>query len=306
MKLSIVTTLYKSAPYIQEFYERISAEAKGLTDSYEIVFVNDGSPDNSIDLAVKLYESDEHVKVVDLSRNFGHHKAMMTGLRHASGEYVFLIDSDLEEEPELLSKFWDEFSSSGHVDMVYGVQGSRKGGAFERLSGNLFYKLFNFLSETKIPKNFLTVRLMTRRFVEALCSHEERELNFSTLVQLTGFNSIELQVKKGHKRESGYTLAKRFSILINAVTSSTARPLWIIFYFGLTVTLLSTTYIGYLIYVRLAHGVSMEGWTSLIVSVWFFGGLTILFLGIIGIYLSKVFSEVKARPFTVIKNIYER
>src|SRR5512139_2401581 len=128
MKLSIVATLYQSAPYIAEFHQRSSAAAKKLAgEDYEIVLVNDGSPDNSLDLAVQLTESDSHVVVVDLSRNFGHHKAMMTGLAHARGEQVLLIDSDLEEEPEWLIAFAEQMQSE-HCDVVYGAQEQRKGG----------------------------------------------------------------------------------------------------------------------------------------------------------------------------------
>ena len=122
MKLSIVATLYQSAPYIDEFHKRASASAKQLLgDDYEIVLVNDGSPDNSLDLAIRLTERDSHVVVVDLSRNFGHHKAMMTGLAHAKGELVFLIDSDLEEEPEWLLSFASAMLDK-RCDVVYGVQ----------------------------------------------------------------------------------------------------------------------------------------------------------------------------------------
>ena len=112
MKISIVTTMYHSSPYIKEFYERISNEVLKITEDYEIIFVNDGSPDDALDVAVSLNEKDKKVKVIDLSRNFGHHKAIMTGLSHTKGEYVFLIDCDLEEEPELLGLFWGKINKT--------------------------------------------------------------------------------------------------------------------------------------------------------------------------------------------------
>ena len=106
MMLSIVTTLYKSSPYVSEFYERVSKQAQKITDNYEIIFVDDGSPDDSLQKCIALHKHDQKVTIIELSRNFGHHKAMMTGLSHAKGDFVFLIDSDLEEEPELLGSFW--------------------------------------------------------------------------------------------------------------------------------------------------------------------------------------------------------
>src|SRR6185369_8084865 len=126
MKLSIVTTLYYSEPFIKEFYNRITAEAKKITDSYEIIFVNDGSPDPSLAAAIELHKNDTHVKVFDLSRNFGHHKAIMTGLSHAKGDYVFLIDVDLEELPEWLGMFWKDMKNQTEFDVIYGVQDTRK------------------------------------------------------------------------------------------------------------------------------------------------------------------------------------
>ena len=125
MILSIVTTLYNSAPYLEEFHARVCAAAEQITPDYEIIFVNDGSPDNSLQIALSLYQKNERVRIVDLSRNFGHHKAMMTGLAQARGGMVFLIDSDLEEEPELLETFYKELRTTG-ADVVFGVQQKRK------------------------------------------------------------------------------------------------------------------------------------------------------------------------------------
>src|SRR6266481_9971297 len=127
MTLSIVTTLYDSAPYLEQFYLRTCAATEQITRDYEIILVNDGSPDNSLDIAISIHRRDKRVRVIDLSRNFGHHKAMMTGLTHAGGELVFLIDCDLEEEPELLEKFYRELKAT-EADVVFGVQQKRKGG----------------------------------------------------------------------------------------------------------------------------------------------------------------------------------
>src|SRR6266480_3840502 len=157
MTLSIVTTLYNSAPYVEEFYVRVCAATEQITEDYEIILVNDGSPDNSLEIALSIYHKDPRVRVIDLSRNFGHHKAMMTGLIHARGKLVFLLDSDLEEEPELLEQFY-QLLKAKDADVVYGVQEKRKGRLFERVSGTLFFKLFNFLSTYPIPPNLITVR----------------------------------------------------------------------------------------------------------------------------------------------------
>ena len=304
MRLSIVSTLYNSGPHLIEFYERITQCAQDITHDYELILVNDGSPDNSIDLAVSLHEKDPQVKIIDLSRNFGHHKAIMTGLSYAQSENVFLIDSDLEEPPETLKIFWEELQSSKDLDVVFGVQGKRKGGWFERISGSIFYGIINLFSDIKIPKNFLTIRLMSRRYTANLVRCREREINFSTLTELTGFQQKAVAVEKESRSPTTYSFFKKFSILINAITSSTIRPLWIIFYLGLMITLVSSIFIIKLLVDRGVYGVGLEGWTSVIVSIFFFGGLIIFVLGVIGIYLSKIFIESKSRPYTVIRALH--
>lgn len=305
MNLSIVTTLYHSAPWLREFYARAKAEAEKLTDEYEIIFVNDSSPDDSLEIALSLYADDAHVRVIDLSRNFGHHKAIMTGLSHARGELVFLIDSDLEEEPELLSLFYDKLRESG-ADVVYGVQRSRKGGFFERITGTIFYKLFNLLSTHHVPANQLTARLMTRDYVAALVEHKEREILLVGLWAITGFRQLPLAVNKHHKGQSTYNLSRKIAIFVNALTSFSIKPLVYIFYLGCVIIILSVTSALYLIIRTLFFGHYLQGWASLIVSIWLLGGLIIFCLGIIGIYLSKVFMEAKQRPYTIIKALYER
>jgi len=209
MKLSIVTTLYKSSLYVEEFYERITKEAKKITDNYEIIFVDDGSPDDSLKKSIKLYNKDKKVKVIELSRNFGHHKAIMTGLSHAKGEFVFLIDADLEEEPELLGRFWQELQNSDNIDVVYGVQESRKGGWFERWSGDLYYKVFNFLSDVPVAKNLITARIFTKSAKNIITSYSERELCLGCIYHDIGFNQVAVKVKKLDTSPSTYTIRKK-------------------------------------------------------------------------------------------------
>jgi putative glycosyltransferase len=304
MKLSIVATLYQSAPYINEFYARASVAAKELVgEEFELILVNDGSPDNSLDLAIKLTEQDPHVVVVDLSRNFGHHKAMMTGLAHASGELVFLIDSDLEEEPEWLLSF-DEQMKRKQCDVVYGIQKKRKGGAFERVMGAAFYKLFRKLTSINQPDNIVTARLMTQRYVQALLTHRERELNIGGLWIITGFKQSCNFVCKHSTSPTSYTLSKKFAHLINAITSFSSLPLVYTFYLGLFVSISALFFIAYLLMRYFLIASPPSGYTSLVASIWLFSGLIIFFLGIQGIYLSKIFFEVKQRPYTIIRQIY--
>jgi putative glycosyltransferase len=304
MKLSIVATLYQSAAYLAEFHQRASAAAQErVGDDYEIVLVNDGSPDNSLDIAVKLTEQDSHVVVVDLSRNFGHHKAMMTGLAHASGERIFLIDSDLEEEPEWLLPFAQQMAEDDS-DVVYGVQERRKGNFLERISGRWFYGLFRLLTGLYLPENIVTARLMSRRYVDALLSHQEREVFMAGLWHITGFIQKPRLIKKHSTSETTYTLRRKMSLLVNSVTSFSNAPLIGIFYIGLAISLLSCFYIIYLLIIKLVLATPLDGWTSVMASIWLLGGMIISFIGIVGIYLSKIFSETKQRPYTIVRQVH--
>jgi len=303
MRLSIVTTLYRSAASLREFHQRVTQAAAAFGD-YEVVYVNDGSPDASLQVALELFQGDPRVRVVDLSRNFGHHKAMMTGLAHARGELVFLIDSDLEEDPELLTTFADVLRESD-ADMVYGVQRQRRGNFVERWSGWLFFKVFNLLSDHSIPENVLTIRLMTHRYVAALLAHRERETTIAGLWAITGFQQIERPVIKHVRSPTTYSLAHKINVLVNSITSFSDRPLILIFYLGLVIGGAASAAAVYLVIRRLFFGIALPGWPSLIVSVWMLGGLMLISIGIIGIYLSRVFIETKQRPYTIVGHVYE-
>ncbi len=304
MELSIVTTMYNTAAQIGEFCDRISRCAERLTDRFEIILVNDGSPDNSRDLAMKLVAANPRIVLVDLSRNFGHHQAMMAGLEQAQGERVFLVDCDLEEEPELLEQFHSRFVAEGDCDVVYGYQTRRKGSLFERFSGWLFYKVINFLSDVAFVENPLTARLMSRRYVDALLKYRERELVIGGIWVLAGFKQVGIAAAKGFRGASSYSLAAKLRMMVNSVTSFSARPLFVIVFFGLGISTLSLAGMLYLLLRVLIFGSVVPGWASVMISVWFLGGLIILFLGVIGTYVAKIFIETKNRPLTIVRAVH--
>lgn len=274
-----------------------------MGQDFELVIVNDGSPDDSLAVALKLHGQDSRVKVVELSRNFGHHKAMMCGLKYSSGDHVFLIDSDLEEPPELLLDFWRALESE-ESDVIYGIQSQRKGNWFERLSGAISFRLFNVLSDVPLPTNVSTVRLMTRRYVNALLEHKEREVCIAGLWQITGFKQTPFLFQKGAKGSSSYSFGAKIALFVNFLTSFSNRPLVAIFYLGTVISAIAGLAATYWILKVLFFGGFLAGWASLIVSIWLLGGLTIFSIGVVGIYLSKVFIEVKYRPYSIVRSTY--
>jgi putative glycosyltransferase len=301
MKLSVVATLYCSAPYVAEFCDRASRQCRALAgDDHEIVLVDDGSPDESLRLAIDASRRDPHVRVVELSRNFGHHKAMLAGLSESRGNLVFLVDSDLEEEPEWLAEFAAAMRRDG-CDVVYGVQADRKGGWFERWSGGLFYRVFHLLTGHKIPANMVTGRLMTRAYVDALLLHRERESDIGGLWHITGFDQRPCTVRKHCTSATTYTIGRKVSLFVNSITSFSSAPLVAMFWLGAAVAALAAVAAAWTLASWLATSEPVSGWTSLVLSVWFFGGLNLACLGLVGIYVGKVFLEVKQRPNWIVK-----
>jgi putative glycosyltransferase len=304
MKLSIVTTLYNSSSTVEAFYRRVVAVAESLTEDFEIVMVDDGSTDNSLKIACALVERDSRVRVIELARNFGHHKALMTGLDHAQGDLCFLIDSDLEEDPAILREFFDKIHS-GDIDVIYGYQTGRKGGLWERATGQVAYRLFKFLFAHPIPRNHITVRLMKRAYVDSLLLHREQQTVIGGLWVITGFKQVGLPVNKLARGNTTYSLWRRWLMLVDSITSFSEIPLVAIFYVGIAISALATLIGVVVIILRLTVGRAIEGWVSVMLSVWFLGGLLIFCVGVMGIYVSKIFIETKNRPYTIVRRVHE-
>lgn len=304
MKLSVVTTLYFSEKYIEEFCDRISRNIPDDFSEYEIILVDDGSPDRSLETALSIKLTNQSIKIVELSRNFGHHKAIMAGLSNAEGDYIFLIDIDLEEPPECIKDLWNAIKLN-KLDCCYGVQKRRKGKYGEKFFGSIFYKTLNSISDIKYPENTLTARIMSYEYVQSLLHYQEKSLDIWGVFLLNGFKQSSIQIIKKSKGSTTYTFTKKISMAFEIITSLTSRPLAYIFYIGLIVFLFSLVFIIFIIAKAYFQDMSAAlGWASIIASIWFIGGLIILLLGIMSIYVSKVFIEVKNRPLFTIKKIY--
>jgi putative glycosyltransferase len=303
--ISVVTTMYYSASYLHEFCARVRKVVEPVTTNYEIVLINDGSPDDSLEVALGLFRADSHIRVVDLSRNFGHHKAMMTGVAHAHGNLVFLIDCDLEEPPESFTLLYETMQQT-QADVVYGVQAQRKEPLLTRITGRLYYTLFNALASYPIDENLLTARLMTARYVQQLIQFKEHLFSIEGLWQSAGFKQVPVTINKDrHKGSSTYTFGKKVTYVVNSITAFSNKPLIYIAYLGILMTGISGVYILALLYQYFVLNYRVDGYTSLMVSMWFLAGLIILILGIISIYLSVIFIEVKQRPYSIVRAAYD-
>lgn len=304
MKLSVVTTLYKSSEYIEEFYSRIINEIKRITEDYEIIFVDDGSPDDSLSKAIKLSEKDKNIKVIELSRNFGHHKAIMAGLESTNSDFVFLLDVDLEDLPEWLGDFY-RLIVSDKCDVVYGQQKNRQGNISRKLLGKIWYYLLNKIFKVDHPHNITTARLMNKNYVNQLKKFSEVSFAISSIWNHVGFNQKAINVDKKFKKKTSYSLKLKIEMMTNFLISDSVFPLKLILFLNSIISFISLLILIIVILNRIMNNDIIEGWTStvaLIILNYFF--ISII-LTIFGFYLIEITKEVKSRPKYIVKNIYK-
>lgn len=304
-RVSVVSTLYRSRPFLEEFLAGCLRTLEEMAcGDFEIILVNDGSPDDSLSYARERKRDIPQLVLVDLTRNFGHHNALQAGLQVSRGELVFLIDCDLEVSPAVLGDLHRKQRETG-ADLVFGYQASRKGGWLERTGGRWFWKGINLLSDTRIPENVVTERVMTRRFVDALLRMGDRNPFLAGMMSWAGFDQVGLPVTKTQREgPSTYTVAKRVRLLVNAVTSFSPRPLVWLFYGGLVITAASFTYGAYLVVRKLLYDDTLLGFTSVMALLALTLGVLAAAVGLVGIYLGKVFIQVQNRPNYLIRDIW--
>jgi putative glycosyltransferase len=302
MKLSVVTTIYRSADCVEQFHERADRAANVIGAELETIFVNDGSPDDGLQVAQTLARRDSRVTVVDLSRNYGQHKALWTGTLLASGDLVAVLDGDLEEDPYWLVEF-ERTLRKEDVDVVFGVTAASERSLVYRLGREAFYRSVDFVTRQNFPRNITTARLMTRRYVEALRQFPEREVHPLGLWAIAGFRQIGVPVEKSAKSSTSYDLIRLLSVFTSGITSFSILPLTLVFVAGMLISAFAVLDIIYLFIQRFVIGVGVPGWTSVMALQLLIGGLLLFFNGIIAIYIGTIFLEVKERPRTIVRSI---
>lgn len=302
--LDVVATMYFSRLYVEEFYNRVREVLDPIGVAYRIILVDDGSPDDSAEIAKNLAAADDRLTVIQLSRNFGHHRAMMAGLGHSRAAFCYLTDIDLEEPPETLRDMWSTIQNDPNTDIVFGQSPEKDGSVLRRLLSQSFYVVFNLLSDVKLPHNETVSRLMRREVVQAICEHNETDLFLPGVWWRVGFTRKAIPVTKTFDGASSYTIRKRIRMAFGAITSFSSRPLVFVALLGASVAVVAFFYVAYLL-LGSALGVNREsGWTSVIASVYLVGGAILSAIGILGVYVGKIFDEVKQRPSLHIKRVY--
>lgn len=303
-KISIVTSLYRSSKYVDDFYELHLKCIKKLGIDYEFVFVDDGYPDDSKEKVKKIIEKDKHVRLILFSRNFGQYPAMFAGMDHASGDYIYTCDCDLEESPENIIQLYEKITRKEDLDFVYGVVKERSGGLVRNVFGTLFFKIMKVIASIDIPKNMSWQIIMSKRYKEALMLYKEAETYPTGLMVLTGFNQESFPLEKKYKGSTVYSFSKRLNLAITSVTSFSSKPLIFIGMFGFFVVFIAFMSLLIVMIRKWFFHVDFQiGWISIVCSIWIVGGLILTSIGVIGIYISKIFNQVKNRPPYIIKSI---
>jgi glycosyltransferase involved in cell wall biosynthesis len=303
--LSIVVPMYNETENIGPFYERLKKVLDNIGESYEIICVNDGSTDATLENLLKLREKDPNMKVVDLSRNFGKEIALTAGLDFSLGMAVVPIDADLQDPPELIPQLVAKWKEG--YEVVYAVRKSRLGESwFKKLTAHLFYRFAEKVMHINIPRDTGDFRLMDRLVVDALKNMRERNRFMKGLFAWVGFKQVAIYYERDprHKGKTKWNFFKLLNFAIEGITSFSYIPLRLATYIGLVIALMSFFYAAYIMISTLIYGNPVPGYPSVITIILFLGGVQLICIGILGEYMGRIYNEVKQRPVYVIRKTF--
>lgn len=304
-RLSVVIPFYNEGPNIDALFARLTPVLDGLDMEWEVVCVNDGSRDDTVDRLLDVHDRDPRVKVVDLSRNFGKELALSAGLSHTTGDAVVPMDADLQHPPELLPAFIAKWREG--FDVVVAVRHARVGQSLKhRLFARLFYWVFDHLSEIKLPREVGDFRLMDRRVVEVINRMPERTRFMKGIFAWVGFRQAAIPYEQGERAggDTKWGFVKLLRLSFDGLTAFSTFPLRVWSLVGMAVSGVAFVYILIRLVRTLFHGIDVPGYESLLVAVLFLGGIQLITLGIIGDYLGRVFAEVKGRPLFIVRSAH--
>ncbi len=299
--ISVVIPVYKAEACLQMLYQRLKTSLESISSDFECILVEDCSGDRSWEIIQSLANEDSRIKGIRFSRNFGQHYGITAGIDHAQGEWIVVMDCDLQDAPEEIPKLYAK-AQEGY-DIVLARRGKRKDPALKRLMSWGFYKIFAYLAEIDYDAEVGNFRIMSRRVADNFCRMREKLRFFSGLVDWMGFPAAKIDVEHAPSLhgQSTYTFRTLIKLAIETILAYSDKPLRISIKFGFTIALLAFMGGGILFLQALLYGSPVIGWSSLIISIYFLGGIIIANLGIIGIYLGKTFDETKKRPLYIIR-----
>jgi len=302
--LSIVAPAYNEAENIDEFYSRILESTKDLNLDIEIIYVNDGSLDKTIDVIYKQKENNDHITAIDLSRNFGKEIALTAGLDYSSGDAVVVIDTDLQDPPELIPKLVENWNDG--YDVVNAKRIKREGeSSLKKITSYIYYRVLFRLSDISIPKDIGDFRLLDRKALDALLKLREKHRYMKGLFVWVGFKQKEIEYEREarFKGKTKLNLLSLFNLAFDGLTSFSIMPLRLASIIGFLSAVTGFLYGATIVIKTMFFHEPVAGFTSLVVLITFFGGIQLLSIGIIGEYIGRIFNETKNRPLYIVKNI---
>lgn len=301
MEISVVSPVYKCGDCVHELHRQLVSVLEPLVTSFEIILVNDGCPANSWEAVRAVAALDTRVKAINLSRNFGQHYAIAAGVHHCTGNWLVVMDCDLQDRPAEIPNLYRK-APEGY-DIVYALRYNRQDTWRKRALSRGFAAIYNLLSDIKIDPGACNFSIASRQVIEGYCRLKELNRPYHLLLRWLGFRFTYLQVEHSDRfaGSSAYNIRRGFLLAIESITSQSNKPLILSIRAGFLMSGSALVVGLYLILRYLMHGIGVTGWTSVIVSVYFIGGLILANLGVIGLYMGKVFNEVKERPLYLVK-----
>jgi polyisoprenyl-phosphate glycosyltransferase len=305
--ISIVSPVYQAEKIVVELVRLLHENLKAITEDYEIILVNDASPDNSWEAVVGECAKDSRVKGINLSRNFGQHYAITAGLHYAKGEWVVVMDCDLQDRPDEIPNLYRKAQEGW--DIVYARRTERKDKFTKRLFSKIFNVFFTYLSGIKTD-NAANFGIYHQKIIDEYNKMSEYARSFGTLIRYLGFKSCVIDVRHSARFEgkSSYTLAKLFQLGIDVILSNSDKPLKLAVKFGFITSVISFLLALYNVVARLTGIIQLLGYTTTVFSIWFVRGMILFVLGIVGLYIERIFTQVKGRQLFIVKdviNIYD-
>ncbi len=303
MKYSIIIPVYNEELVVRETYSRLKAVMDKADGSYELLFVNDGSQDKTIDILKELAVQDRHVKYLDFSRNFGHQIAITAGMDHATGSAIVVIDADLQDPPELILDMIEKWKEG--YEIVYAKRTKRKGETFfKKQTAKIFYRLLRASTDIEIPLDTGDFRLLDRKVCDQLKGMKEQSRFVRGLVSWVGFKQTAIEYERDERLagETKYPLKKMLKFSMDGITSFSYKPLKLASLLGVMLSAASSLAILIVLYQRLFTDTTIPGWSSLLLTMLFFNGVMLIMLGVIGEYIGRIYDEAKNRPLYILRD----
>lgn len=298
--ISVVTPVYGCSKCLSSLSVRLNKVLSTINKDYEIIMVNDASPDESWAEIMELAKNDSRIKGINLSKNFGQHNAIAAGLDYSKGDWVVVMDCDLQDQPEEIIKLYNK-ALEGY-DVVFGRRELRKDSFFKKITSKVFYKIYDYLTDFKTDNTIANFSIISSKVVKSYRKMEEQHKPYGYFINWLGFNRADITIQHAQRLhgESSYSFNKLVELALNNIVSQSNKPLKISIKIGFLMSFLSLIYAFYLIVRHFITDFSVEGWTSVMVSIYFVAGLILMNLGFIGLYIGKVFDETKNRPLYVV------